>query len=146
MTQSESLRSKKNFKMPTLHFFKPSPYGLINSRSAHPPPPGICRGFFSLLLPNGGVFAEGQPGAGALPKTIRPFGLKTELAYGANNCIIVPTCEREMTERRTCTGRERVAVLAVKKRFELSQILQKHIYLSAIIASICTRKLSPPQF
>ena len=41
----------------------------------------------------------------------------------ANICTIVSTCEREMTKRRTCTVREKVAVLAVKKRFELLQIL-----------------------
>ena len=52
-------------------------------------------------------------------------------------CRIVSTSEREMAKRSTCTVREKVAVLAVKKRFQL-------YYRSAPPWGIGTRKLALP--
>ena len=90
------------------------------------PSPCICRAF-SLLLSQGGAFAkEGQPGGGAL-SVFRT--LKVQVAYGSaptstNICAIVSTCQREMTKRRMCMVREKVAVLVVKsKLYEVFQIL-----------------------
>ena len=85
-------------------------------------------GIFSLLPPHSGAFAK--EGGWTIVKKTRSIDLKVTFgsnATCANVFTVVFTCEREMTKRRTCTVRGKVAVLAAKKQFELEQILQKYI-------------------
>ena len=95
-------------------------YGSINSKRAHPP---AFVGHFSLLLPHSGAFAkEVSPGVGHCQKQLVFRNLK--VAYGStptctNIYTIVSTCEQEITKRRTYMAHGKVAVLGVKKQFEL---------------------------
>ena len=79
-----------------------------------PSRPGICRAFFPFSFPTvGHLIKKVSPGVEHCQKQLGLSDLK--IAYGstrtcANTCSIVSTCQREMTKRRTCTVREKVAV------------------------------------
>ena len=100
---------------------KKNAWSQVNSKPAHFPRP-----FFHLFFPTGGHLTKKViPGVGHSQNNSVLRTLK--VAYGltptcANICTIVFTCKPEMTERRTCTVREKVIVLAVQNRFELLQI------------------------
>ena len=96
----------------------------INVRPAHPP--GICREFFFISFPTVRNFPEVSPGMGHYKKQLGLSDYKSSMWFRFimyNICKLFPLTDGKMTERRTCTICERVAVLAVKKRFELLQIL-----------------------
>ena len=107
--------------------------GLINSKPAHPSP--LLSGIFCFLFSTVGICQRRSAQGQGIVKNKGAFHTLRVL-YGstltfANICATVSTCEREMTKRRLYTVLERVAVLAVKKQFELLQYTFKY---HAIIA------------
>ena len=100
-----------------LNFWIPASW--LDQFQARHPHPGICRAFFSLLLPHIRAFAkEVSPGVGHCQKQPGLSDFKSSIWFHstcANIRTIVSTCERELTKRRKCTVRERVAVFAVRE-------------------------------